>query len=71
MGETSLGNAKRALPAGRSTEWQPLLVQRNLGDCLRGSRGRMRMSVCEETGPEYLTRTEDLTSVHTEESGVA
>jgi hypothetical protein len=32
-----------------------------LGDYLYGSRGRMRMSVCKETEPSYLTRTENLT----------
>jgi len=36
----------------------------NLRDYLHGSRGQTRMSVYEETGAGYLTRTKDLTLHH-------
>jgi hypothetical protein len=38
-------------------------------DRLRGRRGRMRASVCGETGPGYLTRTEAVSSVQAGRSG--
>jgi hypothetical protein len=60
--ETSLGNANELCSRD---------VVRNDGDYwpvgdrrgrLRGSRGRMRMLVCENTGPGYLTRAEATSS---------
>jgi hypothetical protein len=52
---------------------------RNGGDCwscgnrrdrMRGPRGRVRMSVCGDTGPGCLTRTEAASSVQAGRSGV-